>query len=204
LVANCEALWGSKPGSMGRAMPGREVAVVDDDGERVETGEVGEVALRTPWDDPIWFKEYLNMPDETEAVLQNDWHLTSDLAEQDEDGYFWYHSRKDDVIISSGYRISPVEVEDAIMQHDAVVDTAVVDAPHEVRGSIVKAFVIPADDATQSADLKTEIQDHVKENLAKHEYPREIEFMYDLPKTESGKIRRKDLRERERECASSG
>jgi acetyl-CoA synthetase len=196
LVANCEAVWGSKPGSMGRAMPGREVAVVDDDGERVETGEVGEVALRNPWDDPIWFNEYLNMPEETEAVLEDDWHLTSDLAEQDEDGYLWYHSRKDDVIISSGYRISPVEVEDAIMQHDSVVETAVVDAPDEVRGSIVNAAL--------SEELKTEIQDHIKENLAKHEYPREIEFMDDLPKTESGKIRRKDLREHERERASSG
>jgi acetyl-CoA synthetase len=195
LVANCEALWGSKPGSMGQAMPGREVAVIDDDGNRVDPGEVGEVTLKNPWEDPIWFKEYLDKPEETGAVRLGDWHQTGDLAEKDEDGFFWYRSRKDDVIISSGYRISPIAVEDAIMKHDAVVDNAVIGVPHDVRGEIVKAFVKVTDSAEASDALETDLQNIVKENLAKHEYPREIEFIEEFPTTESGKIRRKILRE---------
>jgi acetyl-CoA synthetase len=195
LVANCEALWGSKPGSMGRAMPGRDVDVIDDEGNRLDPDEVGEVALKNPGEDPIWFKKYLGKPEETEAVRFDDWHRTEDLAEKDKEGFFWYKSRKDDIIISSGYRISPISVEEAIMTHDAVVDNAVVGSPHDVRGEIVKAFVKITESAEESDDLKSGIQNIVKENLAKHEYPREIEFVDGFPTTESGKIRRKTLRE---------
>jgi acetyl-CoA synthetase len=197
LVANCEVLWGSKPGSMGRAMPGRDVDVVDGDGNRLEAGEVGEVALRNPETDPLWFKGYLNKPEETASVRLGDWHLTEDLAEKDEDGFFWYKSRKDDVIISSGYRISPISVEDAIMKHDAVVESAVIGVPHDIRGEVVKAFVRLSESSEPSDDLREGIQDMVKANLAKHEYPRQIEFIDEFPTTESGKIRRTVLREDE-------
>jgi acetyl-CoA synthetase len=197
LVANCEALWGSKSGSMGRAMPGRDVDVVDENGIRLEAGEVGEVALRNPETDPLWFKGYLNKPEETASVRLGDWHLTEDLAEKDEDGFFWYKSRKDDVIISSGYRISPISVEDAIMKHDAVVESAVIGAPHDIRGEVVKAFVRLTESTEPSDDLREGIQNMVKANLAKHEYPREIEFVDEFPTTESGKIRRTALREDE-------
>jgi acetyl-CoA synthetase len=201
LVANCEAVWGSKPGSMGRAMPGRDVDVIDDNGNRLPSGEVGEVALEYPHEDPIWFKEYLDKPEETASVLLNDeWHLTEDLARKDETGYFWYESRKDDVIISSGYRISPVTVEDAIMKYEAVAEAAVVGVSHETRGEIVKAFVKLRPGEEPSEVMTKAIQDWVKDTLAKHEYPRELEFVEEFPTTESDKIRRKDLRKRERDA----
>jgi len=198
LVANCEAVWGSQPGSMGLAMPGRDVDVIDDEGNRLPPGEVGEVALKNPQQDPIWFKEYLDKPEETASVLLDDeWHLTEDLAEKDDDGYFWYKSRKDDVIISSGYRISPVTVEDAILNHEAVAEAAVIGVPHETRGEIVKAFVKLRPDEEPSEAMAAAVQDWVMEKLAKHEYPREVEFVEEFPTTESDKIRRQDLRERE-------
>jgi acetyl-CoA synthetase len=197
IVANCNELWGTKPGSMGRAMPGRDVAVVDDEAEPVETGEVGEVALKHPENDPIYFKRFLHKPEKTNAVRTGDWHLTGDLASMDEDGYFWYKSRKDDVIISSGYRISPTVVENDLMQHAAVAEAAVVGIPDETRGELVKAFVKLAEGYEPSDALVTELQEFVKDNLAKHEYPRAVEFVDEFPTTESGKIRRKELREQE-------
>jgi len=198
LVANCEAIWGSQPGSMGLAMPGRDVDLINDQGNRLIPGEVGEVALRNPQDDPIWFKEYLGKPEETaEVLLEDEWHLTEDLAQKDENDYFWYKSRKDDVIISSGYRISPVAVEDAIMKHNAVAEVAVIGVPHDTRGEIVKAFVKLMSSEEPTDTMAKEIQEWVNDTLAKHEYPREVEFVDEFPTTESDKIRRKDLRERE-------
>ncbi len=198
VVGNCEAIWGTKAGSMGRAMPGREVAVVDNDATPVDPGEVGEVALKHPENDPIYFKRFLNKPEKTAAVRRGEWHLTGDLARRDEDGYYWYESRKDDVIISSGYRISPAVVEEELMQHDAVGEVAVTGVPDETRGELVKAFVRPAESHRASERLVERIQQFVKQNLAKHEYPREVEFVDEFPKTDTGKIRRKDLREGER------
>jgi acetyl-CoA synthetase len=172
------------------------VAVIDKDGEELPPGETGEVALKDPEDDPIWFKRYLDKPEKTAEIKLDDWHLTEDLAKKDEEGYFWYQSRKDDVIISSGYRISPAVVEDELMQHPDVAEAAVIGIPDDIRGEIVKAYIKCTEDANTNDSLIEELQQFVKNNLAKHEYPREIEFITDFPKTNSGKIRRKELRER--------
>ncbi|XGI83748.1 AMP-binding protein [Halorutilales archaeon Cl-col2-1] len=196
LVGNCDKLWDVKPGSMGLPFPGHEVEVIDQDTlEPCEPRELGEIALKA--DDPVKFKKYINKPEKTEEVHEGDWYLTGDLAEKDEDGFIWFQSRDDDLIISSGYRIGPVEVENEIMEVEEVAEVAVVGIPDEVRGNIVKAYVQVADGAEPSDGLREKIQDHVKNNLAKHEYPRELDFVDEFPKTATGKIRRKTLRDRE-------
>ncbi|WP_276257368.1 acyl-CoA synthetase [Haloglomus litoreum] len=187
-----------RPGSMGLATPGYEVTVVDPETAEptVEPGEVGEIAIRYEGN-PICFKEYWNKPEKTAGKVQNGWLLTEDLGTVDEDGYFSFEARKDDVIISSGYRIGPEEIEDSLASHDAVADAAVIGVPHEERGEIPKAFVVLADGQAASDDLRSALMDHVKDRLAKYEYPREVEFVDELPRTTTGKVRRQSLRERE-------
>jgi acetyl-CoA synthetase/medium-chain acyl-CoA synthetase len=145
------------------------------------------------------FKEYWNNPDATRACIRGDWYTTGDRAYKDEDGYFWFVGRADDVIIEAGYRIGPFEVESALKEHPAVAESAVVASPDELRGEIVKAYVILAPGYTASPELVTELQEHVKKTTAPYKYPREIEFVEGLPKTISGKIRRVELREMERQ-----
>lgn len=186
-----------KAGSMGRPTPGNQIAIIDEDGNPVPVGQVGDIAVHRSV--PALFKGYLNDPERTAAAFRGDWYLTGDQAKEDEDGYYWFEGRSDDIIISSGYTIGPFEVEDALVKHPAVKECAVVASPDPVRGSIVKAFVILRNETDASAEMVRELQDHVKNVTAPYKYPREIEFVSDLPKTTSGKIRRVELRQAEKE-----
>ncbi len=189
-----------KPGSMGKPSPGFDVDVIDDEGKPLPPGKEGDIAVRIKPQRPTWmFKEYWRNPEATEASIRGDWYITGDRAYKDEDGYFWFVGRADDVIISAGYRIGPFEVESALKEHPAVAESAVVASPDEVRGEIVKAFVVLAPGYKPSPELAQELQDYVKNVTAPYKYPREIEFVDSLPKTISGKIRRVELRERERQ-----
>ncbi|HKS70122.1 MAG TPA: acyl--CoA ligase [Ktedonobacterales bacterium] len=189
-----------RPGSMGRPSPGFDLAVVDHDGAEVGPNQEGDIAIRVKPERPLGlFAEYWKNPEAMERCFKGDWYLTGDRAYRDQDGYFWFVGRSDDVIISAGYRIGPFEVESALVEHAAVIESAVVASPDAVRGEVVKAFVILAPGYTASDALATELQDHVKAVTAPYKYPREIEFVTELPKTISGKIRRVELRERERE-----
>ena len=194
LVGNLEGLP-VRPGSMGRPSPGHDVCVVDESGSEAAAREVGEVALRGRT--PSLFLEYWKNPTESAACWRGEYYLTGDRAYRDEQGYFWFVGRADDVIISAGYRIGPFEVESALLTHPAVLESAVVASPDAIRGSIVKAFIRLKPGQPPSEALAKQIQDHVKEITAPYKYPREVEFVEDLPKTVSGKIRRVELRERE-------
>lgn len=186
----------SRPGSMGKAIPGSHVTVINDDGELAEIGEVGNIAV--PLYLPALFKGYYKDPERTAEPRVGDYYITGDLAKLDEDGYFWFEGRKDDIIISSGYTIGPFEVEDSLTKHEFVKECAVVASPHEIRGNIVKAFVILQEGISATDDTVKTLQDYVKQDVAPYKYPRAIEFVEDLPKTNSGKIRRIELREAEK------
>jgi acetyl-CoA synthetase len=194
LVGHCTALTEFREGKMGLAGPGHEVAVVDPETAEptVDPGEVGELAVRYEGN-PVCFKEYLGKPEKTAQKVRNGWLLTEDLGTVDEDGYFSFKSRKDDVIISAGYRIGPEEIEEHLADHDAVADAGVVGVPDEERGEVPKAFVVAQGEPDDG--LREELQSHVRNRLAAYEYPREIEFVDELPKTATGKVRREDLRE---------
>jgi acetyl-CoA synthetase len=192
VVGNCAACMQNIPGSMGKAVPGHVVEVVNEQGVPVSAGTVGEIAIKRP--DPVMFLEYWKNPKATDAKYIGDWCLTGDLAKKDESGYFWFVGRKDDVITSAGYRIGPAEIEDCIMKHSAVGMVAVVGSPDEVRTEIVKAFVVLKSGVRADAALEADIKQFVKVRLAAHEYPREIEFVNELPMTATGKIMRKDLK----------
>jgi acyl-coenzyme A synthetase/AMP-(fatty) acid ligase len=189
-----------KPGSMGKPSPGFDVSVIDHDGSELPPNKEGDIAVRVNPQRPAWmFKEYWRNPDATNSCIRGDWYITGDRAYKDEDGYFWFVGRADDVIISAGYRIGPFEVESALKEHPAVAESAVIASPDEMRGEIVKAYVILAPGYTASPALASELQNHVKSVTAPYKYPREIEFVESLPKTISGKIRRVELREMERQ-----
>jgi acyl-coenzyme A synthetase/AMP-(fatty) acid ligase len=184
-----------KPGSMGRPFLGLDVRVLDENLNEVATGDVGQIAVRVkPDKPPSIMLEYWKNPDENAAVFQGDFYLTGDNAYRDADGYLWFVGRADDLIASAGYRIGPFEVESALLEHPAVMESAVVASPDLDRGSIVKAFVRLKAGAERSEALALELQEHVKRITAPYKYPREIEFVDDLPKTVSGKIRRVELR----------
>jgi acetyl-CoA synthetase len=202
VVGNCAVIMQNLPGSMGRAVPGHRLAVVDGQGQPVSAGTVGEVAVRRP--DPVMFLEYWKNPEATAGKYIEDWCLTGDLAKQDEDGYFWFVGRKDDVITSAGYRIGPAEIEDCLMKHPAVAMVAVIGSPDAVRTEIVKAFIVLKADVKAGAEVAADIKQFVKVRLAAHEYPREIEFVDALPMTATGKIMRKDLKAREVKKKSRG
>jgi acyl-coenzyme A synthetase/AMP-(fatty) acid ligase len=197
LVANYRCLE-VRPGSMGKPTPGFDVCVVDDDGKVLDPGDEGHVAVRVSPDRPVGlFREYWRDPEATAGAFRGDWYYTGDRAHVDEDGYFWFVGRSDDVIISAAYRIGPFEVESALVEHAAVAEAAVVGKPDPDRGQIVKAFVVLAPGRSGSNDLVVELQDHCKRVTAPFKYPREVEFVTELPKTISGKIRRVELRQRE-------
>lgn len=188
-----------KPGSMGKPSPGFYVSVVDDEGLEIPAGREGDIAVRVEPVRPVGlFKEYWKNPEATASCYRKGWYITGDRAYKDEDGYFWFVGRADDVIISAGYRIGPFEVESALVEHPAVTEAAVVASPDEVRGDIVKAFVVLAPGFLPSDALAGDLQEHVKKTTAPYKYPRAIEFVGELPKTISGKIRRRELREMER------
>ena len=185
-------------GSMGRPAPGIDLAVIDEDGQVLPPGTEGDVAVRVKPERPLGlFLEYRGNPEKTAASFRGDWYLTGDRATTDADGYFWFVGRSDDVILSAGYRIGPFEVESALIEHPAVAESAVVSSPDEKRGEVVKAFVVLAPGHTASDKLVEELQQHVKSVTAPYKYPRKIEFVEQLPKTVSGKIRRVELRNRE-------
>ncbi|MGE5576657.1 MAG: AMP-binding protein [Syntrophothermus sp.] len=187
-----------RPGSMGKPSPGFDVRVVDDDGNEVPRGQEGDIAVRVKPVRPVGlFKEYWKDPVKTAGVYRGDWYITGDRAVQDKDGYLWFVGRADDVILASGYRIGPFEVESALLEHPAVAESAVVSSPDETRGEVVKAFVVLAPGYQGSDELVKELQEHVKKVTAPYKYPRKIEFVANLPKTVSGKIRRVELREKE-------
>ncbi len=185
-------------GSMGKPAPGIDLDIIDNDGLPVAANTEGDIAVKlVPTRPQGLFKEYKNDPEKTAETFKGDWYLTGDRAYKDEQGYFWFVSRSDDVILSAGYRIGPFEVESALIEHSAVAESAVVSSPDDTRGEVVKAFVVLAPGVEGSEELKQEIQAHVKKVTAPYKYPRKLEFVESLPKTVSGKIRRIELRERE-------
>lgn len=188
-----------KPGSMGKPTPGNQVEIINEDGVPVSVGEVGDIAVHK--DAPALFKNYYKDPERTAMAYRGDYYVTGDQAKMDEDGYFWFEGRNDDIIISSGYTIGPFEVEDALTKHPAVKECAVVASPDEVRGNVVKAFIVLRNPEIASETLIKELQEHVKTLTAPYKYPRKVEFVHDLPKTISGKIRRVELRKQEQEKA---
>ena len=194
-----------KPGSMGKPSPGFTIGVVDEQGDEVQVGEEGQIAVKIKPERPVGlFQEYWKDKEAMDRSFLGDWYLTGDKAYKDEDGYFWFVGRADDVIISAGYRIGPFEVESALIEHPAVAESAVVASPDEVRGDIVKAFIILAPDYVASDELMVSLQDHVRTTTAPYKYPRAVEFVTELPKTVSGKIRRVELRQRELDKANGG
>jgi acetyl-CoA synthetase len=184
-----------REGSMGKPMPGWEVTILDEDEQPVAQGERGEICLRAR-SNPHYPLGYWNNPEAGEETFGGEWFHTKDAASQDEDGYVWYEGRADDVIISAGYRIGPFEVESACLEHPAVAEAAAVAWPDERRGNIVKAFVVLAGGHEPSDELGKEISAFVRERHSAYAYPRAVEFVDDLPKTLTGKIRRIELRER--------
>ena len=189
-----------RAGSMGKPAPGIDLQVIDDEANIVGPDTEGDIAVRIrPQPPQGFFREYRNDPERTAATRRGDWYVTGDRAYRDEDGYFWFVSRADDVILSAGYRIGPFEVESALIEHPAVAESAVVSSPDETRGEVVKAFVVLAPGYAASDDLKRELQGHVKRVTAPYKYPRRIDFIDALPKTVSGKIRRVELRAGERQ-----
>jgi acetyl-CoA synthetase/medium-chain acyl-CoA synthetase len=191
-----------KPGSMGPVAPGHVLGIVDDDGRELPRGTEGDIAIRVKPERPVgMFREYWRNPEATARCHRGDWYVTGDRGSMDEDGYLWFVGRADDVINSASYRIGPFEVESALVEHPAVAEAAVIGKPDSLRGEIVKAFVVLAPGYTASDALATELQEHVKTVTAPYKYPREVEFVADLPKTISGKIRRTELRDLERRRA---
>ncbi len=195
LIGNCFEIMEIRPGSMGKAIPGHTLAIVDESGEPAPLGQDGEIAVKSL--DPVMFLGYWNNPAATQNKFKGDWLLTGDLARIDKEGYFWFKGRKDDVITSGGYRIGPAEIEDCILKHPAVSMVAVVGSPDPVRTEIVKAFIVLKDGVNAESSLKQKIKEFVKVRLAAHEFPREIEFLDDLPRTATGKIMRKELKKLE-------
>jgi len=184
-----------KPGSMGKPTPLYEVDLVDSEGNSVPPGVVGEIVVKGEYcNTPGLFRGYYNSNELTDRVWYDGYYHTGDTAKRDEDGYYWYVGRNDDVIKSSGYRIGPFEVESVVVTHPAVLECAVTGAPHPIRGEVVKATIVLAKGYEPSEELKVEIQNHVKRNTAPYKYPRIVEFTDELPKTIGGKIKRKLIR----------
>jgi acetyl-CoA synthetase len=201
IVGNSQANWPVKPGSMGLPYPGHRIAVIDDAGRELPPRAVGDVALNRTWrdgtPDPVFFLGYWKNDAATAEKYSGDWCRTGDQAYADEDGYLWYQGRADDVFKVSGYRVGPTEIENCLVKHAAVANSAVVPTPDETRGAVVKAFVLLAPGHAPSDALKEELREHVKKHLAPYQQPREIEFVSELPMTTTGKVQRKVLRDRE-------
>jgi acetyl-CoA synthetase len=194
VVGSCAGIGVTKPGSIGKAIPGHTVAVIDAEGRPVKLGEIGQIAVLRP--DPVMFLEYWGKPDATREKFIGDWMTTGDQGVIDDDGYFTFVGRDDDVITSAGYRIGPGEIEDCLIKHPAVALAAVIGKPDPVRTEIVKAFVVLKSGQARSAALADDIQGFVRTHLSAHEYPREIAFIDEMPMTTTGKVIRRLLRER--------
>ncbi len=198
--------WPAKPGSMGKGYPGHRVAVIDEDGNECPVGVPGDVALHRfnqhGEPDPIFFLGYWKNPRSTQDKFTGDWCRTGDLAVRDADGYLWYQGRADDVFKAAGYRIGPSEVENCLVKHPAVANAAVVPKPDPERGALVKAYVVLSAGFQASEALIADLQTHVRGKLAPYEYPKEIEFIAELPMTTTGKVQRRVLRLQEEERAA--
>jgi acetyl-CoA synthetase len=194
VLSSCSAIGISKSGYIGRSVPGHDVAVIRTDGSLCAPGEVGQIAVKRP--DPVMFLEYWKRPDATRAKFIGDWMTTGDQGEVDDEGYVRFVGRDDDVITSSGYRIGPGEIEDCLIRHPAVALAAAVGKPDPLRTEIVKAFVQLKPGFTPSDALAVEIQMFVRTRLSAHEYPREVEFVEQMPMTTTGKVIRRLLREK--------
>jgi len=194
----CFNMIGSRirPGSCGRPAPGTVIELLDDDLQPVPQGQDGVLCVRRDTH-PGMMREYWRKPEHTAEVFPGEWYCSGDVLSRDEDGYFWFRGRNDDVIKASGYRISPFEVESCLVCHPAVLEAAAVESPDEIRGKVVKAFLVLRPGAKAGDELKFEIQEFAKKEMAGYKYPRKIEFVDALPKTVSGKIKRKELREQE-------
>ena len=207
IVGNSQLRWPARPGSMGRPYPGHRVAVIDNDGNVLPPGTVGEVAINRRdihGDlDPIFFLGYWRNATATKNKFTGDWSRTGDLASTDVDGYLWYQGRADDVFKAAGYRIGPSEIENCLVKHRAVANVAVVPKPDAERGAVVKAYVVLAAGFEGSPALVDELQKHVRGQLAPYEYPKEIEFIAELPMTTTGKVQRRVLRDLEAKRAAS-
>jgi acetyl-CoA synthetase len=193
VVSSAASIGVSRPGSMGKAVPGHDVRVIRDDGSFCEIDELGQVAVQRP--DPVMFLTYWNKPEATAAKFVSEWMTTGDQGKIDSDGYIHFIGRDDDVITSSGYRIGPGEIEDCLIQHEAVMLAAVVGKPDALRTEIVKAFLVLKSGYEESDALKADIQSFVRTRLSAHEYPREITFIKELPLTTTGKVIRRLLRD---------
>jgi len=196
IVSSCNAVFDNRPPCIGKAVPGHDVNIIDEQGKVLKPGEPGQIAVQAP--DPVMLLRYWNRPQATAAKFLGSWLLTGDMAEMDEDGYIRFIGRDDDLITSSGYRIGPAEIEDCLDAHPAVFRSAVIGMPDARRTELVKAFIVLADSFEASTELTKALQMHVKKRLAAHEYPREIEYIRELPMTTTGKIIRKVLRDKER------
>jgi acetyl-CoA synthetase len=186
-----------KPGSMGKPNPQYDVDLIDENGNTVENGVAGEIVIRTDKAIPVGlFTEYYGDEEITRSAWHDGVYHTGDMAWRDEDGYFWYIGRNDDIIKSSGYRIGPFEIESVLMEHPSVLECAVTGVPDSIRGMAVKATIILVKGVTPSEELKKELQEFVKSQTAPYKYPRVIEFVTELPKTISGKIRRTEIRDK--------
>jgi acetyl-CoA synthetase len=192
VLASCAAIGVSRPGAIGRTVPGHNVAVIRADGSVCDAGELGQIAVRRP--DPVMFLEYWGMPEATRDKFIGDWMTTGDQGVADADGYVQFVGRDDDVITSAGYRIGPGEIEDCLIRHPAVALAAVVGKPDPVRTEIVKAFIVLKGGHAPSDALAAEISDFVKTRLSAHEYPREVAFIDAMPMTTTGKVIRRRLR----------
>jgi acetyl-CoA synthetase len=214
VVGNCQVFWPSKAGSMGRGYPGHQVAVMNEQGQICKPGEAGEVAVnrfdRHGQSDPVFFLGYWKNSSATQAKYTGPWCRTGDVAIQDEDGYLWYQGRTDDMFKSAGYRIGPGEIENCLIKHPAVMNAAVVPKPDADRGALVKAYVVLSPEfVTKRASEQNvqhfesrvieDLQRHVRGLLAPYEYPKEIEFIEQLPMTTTGKVQRRFLRLQEEE-----
>ncbi len=195
VTANCARVMEVRPGSMGRAVPGHAVEVIDDLGQVLEPEHEGHIAIRRP--DPVMFLEYWNNPKATKRKFVGDWLVTGDRGAKDADGYFWFLGREDDVITSAGYRIGPGEIEDCLAKHPAVALAAAIGVPDPLRTERIKAFIMLRPGHNGDPDLEKDLRDFVDRRLSPHERPRIIEFVKSLPMTATGKIKRKDLRDAE-------
>jgi len=195
ITGHVPALMPARLGALGKPAPGHVVSIVDDDGQEVAPGVEGHIACRRP--DPVMLLEYWDNPQATAEKYIGDWLITGDLGKKDEDGYLWFVGRADDVITSSGYRIGPGEIEDCLLKHPGVALSAAIGKPDPARTEIIKVFVVPAEGYAPDAALENELRSFVRDKLARHEYPREVEFVTELPTTATGKVMRRVLKQRE-------
>ena len=192
VIGFCSEIMDVVPGAIGRAVPGHQVEIMTDDGRIAESEELGEIVVRSP--DPVMFLEYWDNPQGTREKFSGEWMRTGDYGIKDKSGCFWFKGRQDDLIESGGYRIGPGEVEDCLMKHAAVKLVAVIGVPDDIRGEIVKAYIVLKEDIRPDALMRESIQRHVKSQLEAHAYPREVEFISEMPMTKTGKILKQELR----------